>query len=180
MSTRVRRSTFAPWSLSPSDELIAIADDSPFELIACGSYRRQTTTCGDVDVVLTTAKAHDNDARGDVLDGAVAHLVASLRRAQLVLAELTQAVGHGRDVMLICCAEPRGAARRVDVRVAPRRELATTTLICTGSGEFNNALALRARAVGMKLSRHGLLRLFDDNGGRISGARDIGCRRSKI
>lgn len=134
------------------------------ELIACGSYRRGAPTCGDVDIVVTGAAA--------ALDGATSRVVAALRRAGLVLAELSDADGR-HDALLVCSA--RGVpACRVDLRVGPRDELALLTLISTGSAEFNNALALRARACGMKLSRHELLRLFDRNGGKISGALGVG------
>ncbi|XP_063817955.1 DNA polymerase lambda [Pseudophryne corroboree] len=120
--------------------------------VACGSYRRQKSTCGDVDVLIThpDGKSHK---------GVFSKLIDSLKLQGFLTDDLVSHEDNGsqKKYMGVCCLPGPGQRhRRLDIIVVPYGEFACALMYFTGSAHFNRSMRALAKTKGMSLSEHSL------------------------
>ncbi|XP_030308980.1 DNA polymerase lambda isoform X2 [Calypte anna] len=120
--------------------------------VACGSYRRGKSSCGDVDVLVT----HPD---GQSHRGVFSKLLDSLHRSGFLTDDLVNQEDNGdQKKYLGVCRLPGPAQRhrRLDIIVVPYSEFACALLYFTGSAHFNRSMRALAKTKGMSLSEHAL------------------------
>ncbi|XP_040217861.1 DNA polymerase lambda isoform X1 [Rana temporaria] len=130
------------------------AKDINTELISigCGSYRRQKSTCGDVDVLVThpDGKSHK---------GVFNKLIDGLKSQGFLTDDLVSNEENGtqKKYMGVCrLPGPGQKHRRLDIIVVPYSEFACALMYFTGSAHFNRSMRALAKTKGMSLSEHSL------------------------
>ena len=115
-------------------------------MMACGSYRREEETCGDLDILLT----HDNKP---VSESHLATFVYMLHRVGILVADL--AYGE-QTYMGICKLNGKSKGRRIDIKIIPKESWAAATLYFTGSQTLNIMMRQNALEKGWILNEKGL------------------------
>lgn len=120
--------------------------------IGCGSYRRQKSTCGDVDVLVThpDGKSHK---------GVFNKLIDGLKSQGFLTDDLVsnEENGNQKKYMGVCrLPGPGQKHRRLDIIVVPYSEFACALMYFTGSAHFNRSMRALAKTKGMSLSEHSL------------------------
>ena len=112
---------------------------SKYEIV--GSYRREQTSSGDIDVILTSVKDNAFDA---FLDKLIANKI------------IVEVLSRGKHKCLVMAKIPESDTyRRVDFLFAPPEEYAFSTLYFTGSKGFNVVMRGHALKRGFSLNEHG-------------------------
>nr|XP_020026834.1 DNA polymerase lambda isoform X2 [Castor canadensis] len=120
--------------------------------IACGSYRRGKTTCGDVDVLITHPDGRSHQ-------GIFSHLLNSLRQQGFLTDDLVSQEDNGQQQKYLGVCQLPGPGRqhrRLDIIVVPYSEFACALLYFTGSAYFNRSMRALAKTKGMSLTEHAL------------------------
>ncbi|XP_060906927.1 DNA polymerase lambda [Labrus mixtus] len=130
----------------------AHAVDPHLVAMACGSYRRGQTTCGDVDVLIThpDGKSHK---------GIFSKLLQSLHDSGFLTDDLVshEENGEQKKYMGVCrLPGPGQRHRRLDIIVVPYDEFACAIMYFTGSAHFNRSMRAMAKTKNMSLSEHSL------------------------
>ncbi|XP_020498481.1 DNA polymerase lambda [Labrus bergylta] len=130
----------------------AHAVDPHLVAMACGSYRRGQTTCGDVDVLIThpDGKSHK---------GIFSKLLQSLHDSGFLTDDLVSHEDNGeqKKYMGVCrLPGPGQRHRRLDIIVVPYDEFACAIMYFTGSAHFNRSMRAMAKTKNMSLSEHSL------------------------
>ncbi|XP_048464991.1 DNA polymerase lambda [Rhincodon typus] len=120
--------------------------------LACGSYRRGRSTCGDVDVLIThpDGKSHQ---------GVFSKILAGLRDTGFLTDDLVsqEESGDQKKYLGVCrLPGPGHRHRRLDIIVVPYSEFACALMYFTGSAHFNRSMRALAKTKGMSLSEHSL------------------------
>ncbi|XP_061130658.1 DNA polymerase lambda isoform X1 [Syngnathus typhle] len=145
----------------PRDEAAAIekvvrdaarAIDPGLVAMACGSYRRGKSTCGDVDVLIShpDGKSHK---------GVFTKVLQNLHDTGFLTDDLVshEENGEQKKYMGVCrLPGPDRRHRRLDVIVVPHNEFACALLYFTGSAHFNRSMRALAKTKNMSLSEHSL------------------------
>nr|XP_028586330.1 DNA polymerase lambda isoform X7 [Podarcis muralis] len=120
--------------------------------VACGSFRREKSTCGDVDVLVTHPDGHSHQ-------GVFSKLLDSLRKSGFLTDDLVSQEDNGsqKKYLGVCrLPGPGRRHRRLDIIVVPYSEFACALLYFTGSAHFNRSMRALAKTKGMSLSEHAL------------------------
>ncbi|XP_060097790.1 DNA polymerase lambda isoform X3 [Heteronotia binoei] len=120
--------------------------------MACGSFRRGKSTCGDVDVLVTHPDGHSHQ-------GIFSKLLNSLRKTGFLTDDLVSQEDNGnqKKYLGVCrLPGPDRCHRRLDIIVVPYSEFACALLYFTGSAHFNRSMRALAKTKGMSLSEHAL------------------------
>ncbi|XP_044125087.1 DNA polymerase lambda isoform X1 [Bufo gargarizans] len=120
--------------------------------MACGSYRRQKPTCGDVDVLITHADGKSHK-------GVFSKLIDSLKLQGFLTDDLVshEDSGNQKKYMGVCrLPGPGWRHRRLDIIIVPYGEFACALLYFTGSAHFNRSMRALAKTKSMSLSEHSL------------------------
>ncbi|XP_054636158.1 DNA polymerase lambda [Dunckerocampus dactyliophorus] len=130
----------------------ALEIDSGLVAMACGSYRRGKTTCGDVDVLIShpDGKSHR---------GIFSKVLQSLHDSGFLTDDLVshEENGEQKKYMGVCrLPGPQQRHRRLDVIVVPYKEFACALMYFTGSAHFNRSMRALAKTKHMSLSEHSL------------------------
>ncbi|XP_067297541.1 DNA polymerase lambda [Pseudorasbora parva] len=126
--------------------------DTQLVVMACGSYRRGKTTCGDVDVLIT----HPDGVSHKGVFSKVLHF---LHQSGFLTDDLVshEENGEQKKYMGICrLPGPSQRHRRLDIIVVPYAEFACSLLYFTGSAHFNRSMRALAKTKHMSLSEHSL------------------------
>ncbi|XP_019626500.1 PREDICTED: LOW QUALITY PROTEIN: DNA polymerase lambda-like [Branchiostoma belcheri] len=120
--------------------------------MACGSYRRGKTNCGDVDVLIThpDGKSHK---------GIFQKVLSGLRETGFLTDDLVTQEDNGeqKKYLGVCRLPGEGRKhRRLDIIVVPYGEFACALMYFTGSAHFNRSMRALAIKKGMSLSEHSL------------------------
>ncbi|XP_076001624.1 DNA polymerase lambda [Genypterus blacodes] len=130
----------------------ALTIDPGLLAVACGSYRREKATCGDVDVLIT----HPD---GESHKGIFSKLLHSLHQSGFLTEDLVshEENGEQKKYMGVCHLPGAGRRhRRLDIIVVPYAEFACALMYFTGSAHFNRSLRALAKTKRMSLSEHSL------------------------
>ncbi|XP_019744714.1 DNA polymerase lambda [Hippocampus comes] len=130
----------------------AKAIDSGLVAMACGSYRRGKSTCGDVDVLIShpDGKSHK---------GVFSKVLQSLHDTGFLTDDLVSHEDNGEQKKYMGVCRLPGADRRhrrLDVIVVPYNEFACALMYFTGSAHFNRSMRALAKTKNMSLSEHSL------------------------
>ncbi|XP_060624242.2 DNA polymerase lambda [Anolis sagrei] len=120
--------------------------------VACGSFRRGKSTCGDVDVLVTHPDGHSHE-------GVFSKLLDCLRNQGFLTDDLVsqEDSGNQKKYLGVCrLPGPDRRHRRLDIIVVPYSEFACSLLYFTGSAHFNRSMRALAKTKGMSLSEHAL------------------------
>ncbi|XP_061625794.1 DNA polymerase lambda isoform X2 [Phyllopteryx taeniolatus] len=126
--------------------------DPGLVVMACGSYRRGKSTCGDVDVLISQpdGKSHK---------GVFSNVLQSLHDTGFLTDDLVshEENGEQKKYMGVCrLPGPDRRHRRLDVIVVPYNEFACALMYFTGSAHFNRSMRALAKTKNMSLSEHSL------------------------
>jgi len=121
----------------------------PFTAEVVGSFRRELSTSGDIDVLVRVPSGMTPAASKQYL----AQFVDTLKKANYI--EEVLAIGEHK-CMAICRRDASSVARRLDVLMTPEEEYAYSILYFTGSDRFNVAFRQHALNRGYTLNEHTL------------------------
>ncbi|XP_077381464.1 DNA polymerase lambda isoform X2 [Festucalex cinctus] len=130
----------------------AQAIDPGLLAMACGSYLRGKSTCGDVDVLIShpDGKSHK---------GVFSKVLQSLHDTGFLTDDLVSHEENGEQKKYMGVCRLPGADRRhrrLDVIVVPYNEFACALMYFTGSAHFNRSMRALAKTKSMSLSEHSL------------------------
>lgn len=120
--------------------------------IACGSYRRGKSTCGDVDVLIT----HPD---GNSHKGVFGKILQYFHESGFLTDDLVSNEDNGEQKKYMgVCRLPgdNQRHRRLDIIVVPYDEFACALMYFTGSAHFNRSMRALAKTKRMSLSEHSL------------------------
>ena len=125
-------------------EITSSLSGSKYEIV--GSYRREASNSGDIDVIITNDK--DNvDAFNTFLDILISEKV------------VTEVLTRGKIKSLTIGELPGSIPRRIDFLYTSPDEYAFATLYFTGSKAFNTVMRQRALNMGYTLNEHGFSKM---------------------
>ncbi|CAD8172309.1 unnamed protein product [Paramecium octaurelia] len=122
-----------------------------YKATACGSYRREKDSCGDMDILITRCD-------GKSADGFLMNLIQRLE-GKLLTHHLTMPRRGEHDTesyMGIGRINNNGIHRRIDLKLYPKEQYGCAVLYFTGSDQYNRSMRLWAQKIGYSLSDHGL------------------------
>jgi DNA polymerase/3'-5' exonuclease PolX len=138
--------------------------DPELKLIICGSFRRGTTTSGDIDVLIyhpmVFTKNHVLYPKKYNLKPYLIDFVDHLTKKGNLLDHLT-GKNYIREYMGFFRYKTR-PVRRMDIKFIPHNHLAPAMLYFTGPQALNIAMRDTAKSKDMKLNRYGLYKIVDD------------------
>jgi DNA polymerase IV len=126
--------------------------DSKFEVTIGGSYRRGSTTSGDIDLIISKAGASLAQVRSVVMDSVVPELFTM----GFLKAELARSSSDAGSKWHGCSAIDEGPWRRIDFLLVPWEEMGAALIYFTGNDIFNRSIRLLASRKGMRLNQRGL------------------------
>ena len=138
-------------------------DDQKFIFEVCGSYRREKSTSGDIDILIT--KYGTLDPNINYLETIIKLLKESLTKNDdkpLLIDDMTDKniktkyMGFGKY--------KENPPRRIDIRFIPSESWYAALVYFTGSAELNKKMRNIAKSKKLKLSEYGL---FKENGTSI-------------
>jgi DNA polymerase/3'-5' exonuclease PolX len=131
--------------------------DLSVQVEICGSYRRHTQTCGDIDVLVSS--------RNEIT---MEDILRPLHQSGLLVANLTDK--GSTKYMGVCIVEK--IARRIDIRLVPYDSLGAAIIYFTGSGKFNKIMRHEANKRGYTLNEYGLFEYVNGVKGKKIPATD--------
>lgn len=147
----------------PRTEVTAIRDiiqdavlslDSRYSIEIAGSYRRGSSTCGDIDVIIT----RQNTSEAREITPFLLSLVDYLTKNGVLVAALVKPGPNGSKWHGACVMPGSKIWRRIDFLAVPASEYGAALLYFTGDNIFNRSIRLLSRKKGMRLNQHGLYR----------------------
>ncbi|EFA86286.1 hypothetical protein PPL_00073 [Heterostelium album PN500] len=143
-------------------QLVANEIDQKIIMQVCGSFRRNKSTCGDIDILFTHSK-------GELLTGFLGRLVQKLVDCKLLTDHLTNLNTNSDKYMGVCRLDENSRHRRIDFQSIVREEWPFALLYFTGSDHFNRSMRLWARKNGFSLSESHLVRRWGTAQDEIKG-----------
>ncbi|XP_023341808.1 DNA polymerase beta-like [Eurytemora carolleeae] len=144
--------------------------DQDYVVTVCGSYRRETATSGDIDVLLT----HKQFKHADKHHGNLLHRVVDrLEKEGLI----TERISEGETKFMgVCKLKQYDHYRRLDIRLLPLNQYYCGILYFTGSDVFNKKMRTWALSKGFTLNEYSLRPLEEGVAGEplpVSSEQDI-------
>lgn len=147
--------------------------DPEAELIIGGSYRRGSTSSGDIDFIVTKK----GTTCGADLHHFLRKLTGALEAQGFLTARLASSRDKGGTKWHGCCVLPKIAGlndqnyrpvwRRIDFLVVPETEMGAALIYFTGNDIFNRSMRLLAARKGMRLNHRGLYKDVVRGPGRV-------------
>lgn len=109
----------------------------------CGSYRRQKTHSGDIDLLVSSSDLKS-----------LQPIIKRFKDLHILIDDITPACK--KKYMGVGKLHKDGIVRRIDIRLIPPEEYGAALLYFTGSKEFNISMRNRAHEYGYKLNEYGL------------------------
>ncbi|EGR33773.1 DNA-directed polymerase lambda, putative, partial [Ichthyophthirius multifiliis] len=125
-----------------------------YNIIACGSYRREKETCGDVDILICR-----NDFEQYKHKNLMITIIQQLHKCGLLTDDLALPKNSRQGVenyMGVCQLSSDQLHRRIDIKYYPNFIYGFALIYFTGSDYFNRSMRLFARKKGFSLSDNGL------------------------
>jgi DNA polymerase beta len=127
-----------------------------YKHMICGSYRRDTPTSGDIDVLFYNTRK-DSTTKDSSFFKAV---MQTLMNTKFLKDHLTDPTTVTTKYMGFCKLPRRKWSRRIDMRCISRDSLPTAMLYFTGSGDFNKNMRLFALRKGYTINEYGVYKLL--------------------
>ncbi|CAD8086303.1 unnamed protein product [Paramecium sonneborni] len=122
-----------------------------YKATACGSYRREKESCGDMDILITRCDGKNSDG---FLMNLIQRLEGKLLTHHLTLPKKGE--HDSESYMGIGRINNQGIHRRIDLKLYPKEQYGCAVLYFTGSDQYNRSMRLWAQKIGYSLSDHGL------------------------
>lgn len=136
---------------------VALKIDPQLFVTICGSYRRESPTSGDIDVIIVHPSVKSlNDTKKI---NYIKIFVNALKKKKFIIDSLTEDDVYTKYMGI--CKLNDGLLRRIDIRYMPYDSYYSAILYFTGSKDFNRKMRQIAITMGYKLNEYGL---FDENG----------------
>jgi len=142
--------------------------DASYEVIICGSFRRNKKTSGDIDVLILSPKL---PTEASIQASSIKHLniiVEHLKKKKLIVDSLTE--DGDTKFMGMCKATKAGIGRRIDIRLIPYQSKGAAILYFTGSGNFNKVMRTEALKKGFTINEYGIYKTQKVGGKTVKGA----------
>ncbi len=129
----------------------------------CGSYRRQLSTSGDIDVLITHPDIkEDDDVKDELID-----IIAALTKAKLLVDDLTT-LGKTK-YMGICKLNKNSKGRRIDIRFIAQNDYFPALVYFTGSKDLNTTMRAEALKLGYTINEYGIYKMTKKDGKIVKG-----------
>eukprot|EP01080_Neovahlkampfia_damariscottae_P007078 gene7078-11241_t len=135
----------------------------------CGSYRRGSKTCGDVDILIMDPLDNIEDLLTKVID--------SLTKVNFLKAHLTSSFEKSNSYMGVC--KIKELNRRIDIKVYPKDQYAFALLYFTGSNYFNRSMRYYAEKKGYSLGDKSLKKFIRVSKEKVHESDGIECTNEK-
>lgn len=135
----------------------AIDLDPDMSIIICGSYRREKSSSGDIDIIIShpKLKTKKQTEKSNILQ----KYISLLEKDNFIIDNLTSKSVLTK-YMGICQIDKKKPFRRIDMRLMPEESYYTAILYFTGSADHNVKMRRIAISMGYTLNEYFLL---DDN-----------------
>ena len=132
----------------------------------CGSYRRQSPTSGDIDVLFYNTLTNSNEDDQKFFLEVMRELISK----KFLKDHLTDPEKVTTKYMGFCRLPRKKICRRIDMRCIKYLSLPAAQLYFTGSGEFNKNMRTFALKKGYTINEYGIYKLTDskEKGAQIS------------
>jgi len=128
-----------------------------YAMIICGSYRRQATDSGDIDILFyNTLSTPEHDSHF------FQRFLNRLINLEFLKDHLTDPDRVTTKYMGLCKLKNYDIVRRIDMRCIRKISLGSALLYFTGTGEFNKNMRMAALKKGMTLNEYGIYKLNSD------------------
>lgn len=121
--------------------------DNNFEFQITGSYRRQASSSGDIDILIT----HKDDGNG--VEGQFKKVIEKLKNDGYITDVFAEG---GKKCLAVCRLKRHKHFRRIDLLYTNKKEYPFAILYFTGDAGFNVAMRAYSLTKGLSLSEHGL------------------------
>jgi DNA polymerase beta len=132
--------------------------DKDLECVLCGSYRRNSSTSNDIDVLLV----HPNIRTIEQIkksDNYLNKFVNTLLDKNIIVDNITTNTVSTKYMGFM---KIKTDIRRIDIRFLPYPSYYSALLYFTGPGEFNRQMRSEAKAQGYKINEYGIYKLSKD------------------
>ena len=131
--------------------------DVNLKLIICGSYRRQKSFSGDIDVLLYNNNINtiETAKKSNILKT----ILELLKQNNFIIDNLTEFDNPTKYMGFCKLNKISPFARRIDIRLISSNCLHSALLYFTGSGEFNKNMRTYANKKGYTINEYGIYRL---------------------
>jgi len=138
-----------------------------YEIIICGSFRRNKPTSGDIDVLILSPELHSEEVIKESYINHLQVIVEHLKKKKLIVDSLTE--DGGTKFMGLCKATRAGLGRRIDIRLIPYQSKGAAMLYFTGSGNFNKVMRTEALKKKYTINEYGIYKLKKKGKSMVKG-----------
>ena len=135
----------------------------------CGSYRRGSKTCGDVDILIMDPL--------DNIEDLLSKVIEALTKIDFLKDHLRNSFEKSNSYMGIC--KIKELNRRIDIKVYPSNQYAFALLYFTGSNYFNRSMRYYADKKGYSLGDKSLKKGIRISREKVHEADGIECKTEK-
>jgi DNA polymerase/3'-5' exonuclease PolX len=154
------------------NKLNNLNDTNKYIIEICGSYRREKTTSGDIDVLISKLGSDPNNVNH--LDKIISKLkepISYNNNKPLLTDDLTDKNYKTKYMGFLKYKD--NPYRRIDIRFIHWHSYFTALMYFTGSKEFNQKTRLIAKKLGYKLSEYELTKISNNTNITIKSEEDI-------
>jgi DNA polymerase lambda len=137
--------------------------DGCLNIQICGSYRREKTHSGDIDVLIYHDFLNTQDEVDEWDCQYLTEIIAHLKKSKFLVDDLTI---KGNTKYMGMCRIGKNPVRRIDIRFIPKDALPSALLYFTGSGEFNINMRKFALKRGFTISEYGIFKTSKNGKGK--------------
>jgi DNA polymerase/3'-5' exonuclease PolX len=128
--------------------------DPEMDIRMCGSYRRESPTSGDIDIIIshpsiiTKSQSEQSNLMSKYIE---------LLKVEKFIIDSFTSIDVLTKYMGVCKLNDSSLLRRIDIRFIPQESYYTGLLYFTGSGDFNRRMRSVALSMGYTLNEYRLL-----------------------
>ena len=139
----------------------------------CGSYRREKSTSGDIDILLSKYNSSENDTTTYLYNflKKLKQPIEENNNKPLIIDDMTDI--NVKTKYMGFLKYKNNSIRRIDIRYVPIKYFISAKLYFTGSAQFNQRMRKQAKKLGYKLSEYGLTKKSDNTYVPIKSEKDI-------
>lgn len=126
--------------------------DKAYIFEICGSYRRNNSHSGDIDVLISHPTKYEDEMN---YNNHLINIVSALKKKNLITDELT--VNGNTKFMGVCKIKESPFYRRIDIRFVKYNCYYSSLLYFTGNKNFNIAMRKKALSLNMSINEYGII-----------------------